>query len=403
MIHLPAFPRLVWVLLGGTLLIRTAVFLVWPFVAIILQQRFGLPPSEIGIVLGSAALSSSVTGFYLGNLSDRFGRRKLMLAGCAGSVAALVLLATADSPALYAVGAILIGICRASIESPASALISETVPDQGLRELAFHARYFLSNIGASFGPLMGFAFGLATQQRTFLMTALAYTIFGLMLAHAFHGAPEKLRSNAKQTARFSAALRTVNNDHRLLMVILATFLTYVAYAQVESTLVQYLNLNAGGNGTALATAVFATNGLTIILFQFPLLRLLRPYDLQLRIQAGMALFVAGFLAYSFLPVGSPAAWIVATWVLSMGEAILFPTLNLQADRLAPEHLKGSYFGAITLAGLGFAAGPLLGGIMLQYLGGPVTFVLTALITLLGGASYWQSSRMRMAAAIDRAS
>ena len=45
-------------------------------------------------------------------------------------------------------------------------------------------------------------------------------------------------------------------------------------------------------------------GLTIILFQFPLLRLLRPYDLNLRIQAGMALFVAGFLAYSFLPVGA---------------------------------------------------------------------------------------------------
>jgi hypothetical protein len=57
----------------------------------------------------------------------------------------------------------------------------------------------------------------------------------------------------QRDARFSRAVRTVNNDHRLLMVILATFLTYVAYAQVESTLVQYLNLNGGGNGIALAT------------------------------------------------------------------------------------------------------------------------------------------------------
>jgi MFS family permease len=112
----------------------------------------------------------------------------------------------------------------------------------------------------------------------------------------------------------------------------------------------------------------------------------------------MALFVAGFVAYSFLPIGSYLGWIAATCVLSMGEAILFPTLNLQADRMAPEHLKGSYFGAINLSNLGFAAGPLLGGIMLQYLGGPITFVLTALVTLLGGASYRQSSRMRVAAA-----
>ena len=397
---LPAFPVLVWLLLAGTLLTRTAFFLVWPFVAIILQQRFQLAPSEIGVILGSAALSSSVTGFYLGNLSDRFGRRNLMIAGCAGSVAAFLLLATADTVPLYSFGAILVGICRSAIESPGSALMSESIPDQPLRELAFHGRYFLANIGASFGPLMGFVFGLATQQTTFLVTALAYTIFGIVLAYGFRGIPQTRHSNARETARFSQAVRTLNNDHRFLMVILATFLTYVAYAQVESTLVQYLNLNGHQKGVALAAAVITTNGITIILFQFPLLRLLRKHDLDVRIQAGMALFVAGFVAYSILPVGSYLAWMAATWVLSMGEAILFPTLNLQADRMAPEHLKGSYFGAINLSNLGFAVGPLLGGLMLQYLGGPITFLLTALVTLLGGASYWQSSRMRVATATD---
>lgn len=400
MFKLPAFPPLVWVLLAGTLLTRTAFFMVWPFVAIILQRRFQLAPSEIGVILGSAALSSSVTGFYLGNLSDRFGRRNLMLAGCAGSIVAFLLLATADTVALYTSGAILVGICRAAIESPASALMSESMPDQPLRELAFHGRYFLSNIGASLGPLMGFAFGLATQQTTFFLTAIAYTIFAAALARGFHRVPEVMRPNAREEARFSRALQTLNDDHRFLMVILATFLTYVAYAQIESTLVQYLNLNGREKGIALATAVIATNGITIILFQFPLLRLLRRYDLGIRIQAGMALFVVGFLAYSFLPIGSYAGWIAATWVLSMGEAILFPTLNLQADRMAPDHLKGSYFGAIALGNLGFAAGPLLGGAMLQYLGGPTTFVLTAVITLLGGASYWRSGRMRVAPALD---
>jgi len=397
---LPAFPPLVWVLLAGTLLTRTAFFIVWPFVAIILQRRFQLAPSEIGVILGSAALSSSVTGFYLGNLSDRFGRRNLMIAGCIGSIAAFLLLATADTVALYTLGAILVGICRSAIESPGSALMSESIPDQSLRELAVHGRYFLANIGASLGPLMGFVFGLATQQTTFFQSAIAYTLYAAALARGFHRVPEAMRSDAKETARFSRALRALNDDHLFLMIILATFLTYVAYAQVESTLVQYLNLNGREKGIALATAVIATNGVTIILFQFPLLRLLRRYDLGIRIQAGMALFVVGFLAYSLLPIGSYAGWIAATLVLSLGEAILFPTLNLQADRMAPDHLKGSYFGAIALSNLGFAAGPMLGGAMLQYLGGPVTFVLTALITLLGGASYWRSGRMRVAPALD---
>ncbi len=389
-----------WVLLGGTLLTRVAFFIVWPFVAIILQRRFQLTPSQVGVILGSAALSASVTGFYLGNLSDRLGRQNLMLAGCAGSIAAFLLLASANTVALYAFAAILVGLCRSAIESPGSALMSESIPDQDTRELAFHARYFLANIGASLGPLIGFVFGLATQQGTFFLTAVAYTVFGLVLARGFRHVPIRPRGSDDGAARLSQAIRAVNNDRRFLMVILATFLTYVAYAQVESTLVQYLNLDGGGNGISLATTVLATNGLTIIVFQFPLLHFLRRYDLHVRTQAGVALFVAGFLAYSVLPIDSYAGWIAATWVLSMGEAILFPTLNLQADRMAPDHLKGSYFGAITLSNLGFAAGPLLGGIMLQNLGGRTTFLLTALITLLGGVSYWQSSRMRGAAVSD---
>lgn len=77
----------------------------------------------------------------------------------------------------------------------------------------------------------------------------------------------------------------------------------------------------------------------------------------------------------------------------IGEAILFPTLNLQADHLAPAHLRGSYFGALSLAGLGFAAGPFAGGVLLQYLGGPWTFMITAAMTVLGGVCYWRSHRM----------
>ena len=382
-----------WVLLAGTFLTRTAFFMIWPFLSIILIRRFQLAPSDIGLILGASALASSATGFYSGNLSDRFGRRAIMVAGSLGSIAAFLILATAGSVPLYAIGAILVGICRSAVETPGTALMSDTIPDRATRELAFHGRYFLANVGASLGPLAGFLFGLTTQQMTFFITALAYAVFAAVLAHAFGRTPEVRASNTHETASFAKAVRTLNQDRPFLMLIVATFLTYVAYAQVESTLVQYLNLDGRGSGVAMATAVVAANSATIILFQFPLLRLLRKYDLHVRIQAGMALFVAGFLIYAALPLTYFPGWIFATWILSLGEAILFPTLNLQADRMAPGHLKGSYFGAIMLSMLGFAIGPPVGGLMLQYIGGPVTFLLTASITVLGGVGYWQSSRM----------
>ena len=362
MIRIPAFPLLVHVVLAGTFLARIASFMVWPFLAVILIRQFRLSPSEVGLILAGTSVASSVTGFYVGNLSDRFGRRTIMIAGCVGAAAGFAVLATADTVFLYTLGAIIVGLSRSAIESPASALISESIAEQTLRELAFHVRYFLANVGAALGPLIGFFLGLSTQQTTFFATASVYLLFALVYAAAFRHAPEAVLPRARHDASLKNALGTLNRDHRFLMLMLATFLAYVAYSQVESTLLQHVNQDASEIGIAIATAVVATNGLTIILFQFPLLRLLRRLDLYLRIYAGMGLFLLGFLIYVISPVDGYAGWIVGTWVLSMGEAILFPTLNLQSDRMAPAHLRGSYFGAMALGNLGFAAGPLAGGL-----------------------------------------
>src|SRR6185503_3260421 len=154
------FPPLVNIMLAGGLLTRTAFFMVWPFLSIILLRRFHMAPSEIGVILGISAAASSTVGFYVGNLSDRFGRRNVMVTGCCGSVAAFLILASADSVTAYVAGAILVGLCRSGIEPPGSALISEAISDPATRQLAFHSRYFLSNVGATVGPLAGFTAGL---------------------------------------------------------------------------------------------------------------------------------------------------------------------------------------------------------------------------------------------------
>jgi len=191
-----AFPALVQIFLAGTFLTRTAFFMVWPFLAVILLRDFRLSPSQIGSILAGASIAGSLMGFYFGNLSDRFGRRNIMIAGCLGSVVAFAMLATAHSVLWYAIGAIIVGLCRSAIESPGSALISEAIEEQSARELAFHARYFLANVGGAVGPLMGFALWLAAQQTTFSLTALAYLAFAGALVISFRWTPQTLTAYA---------------------------------------------------------------------------------------------------------------------------------------------------------------------------------------------------------------
>jgi len=386
------FPALVWMMLAGTLLTRTAFFMVWPFLAIILGREYNLAPSQVGSILGSAFLTSGLVGFYSGNLSDRFGRQVIMTAGCLGAVGAYSVLATAHSVAAYTTGAFLVGLTRAALESPGTALIGDCIDDQRTRHLALHVRYFLLNVGGAAGPLLGLFFGLSARQPSFWITAAAYGLYAVVLVQAFRRAPERVHPDAPRHASLAVALRVLRRDRRFLLLVGANFLMMSAYAQQDSTLIQYISMAGGARAVGLVTALFATNALTIVIFQFPLLRLLRGHDLYVRTYTGLTFFGVAFVIYALLPVDGLMFWIVATWILSVGEAILFPTLQLQIDRLVQRGLRGSYFGAAALGGLGFGVGPFVGGFLLGRLGGPATFSVTAATTVLSGVCYWLSSR-----------
>lgn len=378
------FPPIVWTMLLGTFVVRAAFFMVWPFLAIILERRFHLSPSEIGGVLGTAFLSSALVGFYSGNLSDRFGRQPVMLVGCAGAAAAYALLAVAASVTAYTVAAFLAGFSRAVIEPPSKAVIADYIDQQRTRDLAFHARYFLINLGGAVGPLIGLAFGLSAMQTAFWVTAVAYLAFGGAVALAFRHAPEAAHVRGRNATTMVDTVRILRTDRPFLLLLLAMVFTMFAYAQQESTLFQYVTLQGGDLAVSLVTALVVTNAVTVVIFQFPLLRALAGLNPYVRTYIGLALFSGAFAGYAFLQADSLLPWVVVTWVLSVGEVILFPTLQLQVDRMAPPHMKGSYFGAAGLSGVGFGLGPFVGGFMLQHAGGPITFWATACCSVIAG-------------------
>src|SRR5690606_7485557 len=113
---------------------------------------------------------------------------------------------------------------------------------------------------------------------------------------------------------------------------------------------------------------------TIVVFQFPLLKLTAGISPFLRAMIGVALFAAGFLGFSLTPVEPPFPLLVAMFIMSLGEAILFPTMNIIIDRLAVPEMKGSYFGAFSFSVFGFALAPLVGGGLLYWFGGFVLWL-----------------------------
>ncbi len=119
-----------------------------------------------------------------------------------------------------------------------------------------------------------------------------------------------------------------------------------------------------------------------------MLKWLEHVPLFLRTRIGMMLMALAQIGFMLTPADLPWGWALACFVMSLGEVIAFPTLNVQIDRLAPAHLRGSYFGASALYSLGFAVSPLVGGMVIDSLNSNWLFGLCFALCLMMIWLYW---------------
>lgn len=363
------FTLTIWLIVLATFAGRFVFFMIWPFLAILLHRQYGLTELEIGAFLALAAVIGVSFGFFIGFLSDKIGRRKIIIAGLIVSVVSMVVMGTAGNLWALFIGTLLQSIARPMVEDPGRALMTDTVEDRQVKDMALQVRYFALNVGAALGPMLGAAAGLSGQQSTFLILAAVYGLY-LAAALAVFSIERPLSGSAMaRNLSMGEVLTVLRKDKAFLYFLLATFLVDVGYGQMESGLVQYLEQNSVPDLTVLYSLLIALNAATIVIFQFPLMHLTRRLEPFTRIFIGVALFGIGFLGFALSPLTPPLGLYLSMFILSLGETLVFPTMSIIIDRLAKPEMKGSYFGAYSLSIFGFSAAPLVGGAMLYWFGG----------------------------------
>ena len=178
--RLKRFTNLIWIMQIGNFFIRGTYYMVWPFLAVILYQKFNLSASQVGLLLTGSSVFSVVLGFYTGNLSDRFGRKPVMVAAALLGAIAFSWLAIADTLFTFCFAVFLATLPRSLWDAPSKAVLGDELPDAKDRELAMQMLYFLVNAGAAIGPLIGLWAGLTGEQSSFMFTAFSY--IGLLTA-----------------------------------------------------------------------------------------------------------------------------------------------------------------------------------------------------------------------------
>ncbi|AXF64601.1 MULTISPECIES: MFS transporter [unclassified Leclercia] len=380
---LKTFPATVHALLFFTFVIRFSYFMAWPFIAVIMTQNYHMSPIAIGVAMTSSALISVVLGMYGGQISDRMGRRVILLLGCGFSAVGYITLAQASGMGLFITGLMIIGVCFAWVDPPVRALMSDLLGDRRRRALALQMRYYLINVAAVFGPLVGLVFGLTSQKGTFLITGLTYLPFFVYVllfipAGKLVGEPQ---SGSAPAIRLHQMMGIIAKDRIYVAALLCSILCSIVFIHYEAVLPQYLILLDGNGAVKLITLILVTNACTVLVFQSLIVRFMAQINLPKRILLGGAIFALSQLCFFATRSTEVWIWLIFTAVFSMGEAILMPNLNILLDQLAPAEHRGAYLGASTLSTLGVAVGPLIGGVMLAMTGAGV-FICTALLSLL---------------------
>jgi len=280
----------------------------------------------------------------LGSLSDRFGRRPVVLLSNFGLGLDYVLMALAPSLIWLFVGRVISGITSASI-STAFAYIADITPPE--RRAAVFGK-----IGAAFGagfvigPAIGGLLGDADPRLPFWVAAalsFANTIYGLLIL------PESLSRDRRAPFHWTSAnpvgaLNLLRSDRILAGLSLSNFFAQLAHAVLPSTFVLYATYRYGWDSKTVG-ATLAMVGICAMLVQGlgigPIVRL---FGERLSLLLGLFCGAAGFLIFAIAPTG-PLSWlgipVMSLWGVS-GAAIQ----SLMTKQVAPDQ-QGQLQGANT--------------------------------------------------------
>ncbi len=361
-------------------------------VAPFLISRYVSDPNQAGIVLGWLTSIFAICQFLsapaLGALSDKYGRRSILLICILGSAIGFLLLGLGGALWVLFLGRIIDGITGANM-SVGFAFIADVTPP-GQRGKFFGMMGAIMGIGFLVGPAIG---GLLAKFGVEVPFYAAAALTFVNVIYGFFFMPESLpkekRSQLKVTALnpFSA-LANVLAVPQLRWLLITIFLFTVPFAalSVNISLLAKDNLNWDSVGIGM---IFATVGITDIFVQGLLLQvLLRKFGESTVAIGGLILEIVGYvLMASVVLVASPIPMMVGTIVLAMGDGLLGPSLNGLLSRAAGAEAQGQVQGGNqSMQSLARIIGPFVGGLMYANMGHASPFLSGVFIALLAIAA-----------------
>jgi multidrug resistance protein len=328
-------------------------------------ERFGASATTLGLIVASYSLAQFVCSPLLGRLSDRIGRRPVIILSLFGTAVGSLITGGATSVWMLFLGRIVDGASGASVSVAQGAVTDVAPPEERPHLLGLLSAAF--GVGFVLGPALGGLAALWGPRVPFFVAG------GIALANALV-AIKRLPETHPPSARRAAAAPDIDSlepdgerRRTLIRLALVAFVATAAFSAFEATFSLF-----GQDRFALTEGsvfvVFIGIGALLILVQGGMVRPVnRRFGSVAALRVALTLNALGLLALAFA-----TTWLLlipALVLLVVGQGLATPTLaTLVADR-AHDRRRGGALGFQQSAGaLARIVGPVMGGVLFQHVG-----------------------------------
>lgn len=380
------FPSRFWVLVGASFVDRVGGTIIMPFFALYVTQRFGVGMTQAGMLFAVFSVAGFFGNMIGGGLTDRFGRKAMVLFGLIFSALSSVSMGLVDELGVFFLLAAVVGLLS-DVAGPAhGAMVADMLPEEKRAE-GFGILRVAANLAWIVGPSIGGLLAARSYLLLFILDAVSSLITAVIVARLIpETRPERTLEQASESmGQTFLGYRRVLADRGFTAFLAISVVMNIVYIQMYSTLSVYLR-DVHGVPTQAYGLLMSLNAGLVVLTQFSVTRWTRIRPPLAMMALGAAFYLVGFTMYGL--VTAYALFMAAMLLITVGEMIVIPVSQALVARFAPVDMRGRYMAVFGLAwGIPSAIGPWAAGIILDNYDPNLVWYLAGLLSAFAVAGF----------------
>lgn len=358
------YPKAFWVYNIIVFIDRFGGFMLYPFFALYLTEKFNIGMATVGILFAVFSVSGFVGSAVGGALTDRMGRKGVILFSLVLSSLSALGMGYAPTLGVFIAVSVIVGTLS-NIGGPAhEAVVADLLPENKRAE-GYGIIRVVFNLAVIAAPAVAGLLIAKSYVLLFVVDAIISLLAASVVLFFLPETKPAAHADAKPETmqQTFAGYGKVFRDIPFVAFIVMSVMTALIYTNFNSTLGVFLrdvhNIPAIGYGY-----LISMNAVIVVIFQFWVARKLEKYKPMLMVALGTAFYGIGFGMYGITSTYTMFA--VAMIVITIGEMVVSPFQQSLVASFAPEEMRGRYMAVSGLSwGMAFAIGPYFAGLLLD--------------------------------------